>query len=276
MVRWSLVAVLGCCAAAGCSLLVSTDGLNGAQAADAGVADSSSAIDVAAVDAPVDARPSDSGSPPGPCDVPPKPFFCANFDDGRTVAQLFPILSVSNATFAVDEVASKSAPGALGITLPSGTTTNMSAAGRVALPPSATKLTLDAEVRVDALGSPNEHDFIGFFHDETRELTLEVRPDGMLQVDEDIPVVVDGGPDERKTALGVKVTEGKWFHVHWEIVVSGATATSRIRIDGGAEVVVTSSSEPVLAAHLEVGDAFCVPVTKPWRSRLDDVVLRIE
>lgn len=276
MVRWSLVAVVGCCAAAGCSLLVSTDGLNGAQAADAGAADSSSAVDVASVDAPVDARPSDSGSPPGPCDVPPKPFFCATFDDGRTVAQLFPILAVSNATFAVDEVASKSAPGALGITLPSGTTTNMSAAGRVALPPSATKLTLDAEVRVDALGSPNEHDFIGFFHDESRELTLEVRPDGMLQVDEDIPVVVDGGPDERKTALGVKVTEGKWFHVHWEILVSGATATSRIRIDGGAEVVVTSSSEPVLAAHLEVGDAFCVPVTKPWRSRLDDVVLRIE
>ncbi len=268
--RWLLLGLVA--AFGGCSLVVSTDGLTGSSSGGGG----SSGV-IASGDASPDGA-TDGGTPreagASVCDVVPKPYFCATFDDGRALSAVFSTVNVVGGSLTIDPGASKSAPRSLLVNLPANAGA-LSAEGQVTLPAKITKARVDLDLLVEELGGADQHDFIGFYRDGTHEVTLEIRPDGVLQVDEDIPVV-DGGPGQTKTPLGVTVQVGKWTHIQWDVAISGATASSTIRIDGGPATSASSAAAAFQNARLVVGDHSTNALTKTWRDRIDDVVLTVE
>ncbi len=261
-----------------CSLVTSFDGLNEPTAGfvDAGGDSPAPPADSGSGDARSDATAPDAGTM---CEgLSPTPFFCEDFDRGRPLDAIFSSVSVTNgAALTVDQAgASVSSPGALSIVLPAATTGGMTAMGVRALPAAFSKAVLELDVRVDAMGDADEHDFVSFYKSGSREVGLEIRPNGVVVVDEDIPVVVDGGPDENKTVTSL-VFATEWVHLKWEVaVLDNGRATSVLRADGKQVASFSTSNLPFLGGSLTVGERTIIPLTKPWRTRIDNVVLRLE
>ncbi|MEZ4264233.1 MAG: hypothetical protein R3B36_34515 [Polyangiaceae bacterium] len=263
---------------AGCSLITNLDGLSDPGASDAGASDAVAPGDASATEASVDAAA--DGPPPGvDAGVPfcktvtPAPFFCADFEDGRTARQIFTSVEEHlGATVSVDNTDGRSSTGSLVLRFPG--TAGAEGAARVTLPASLTKLSVELDLRIDSFGEGDEHDFVGVFRNSAREAGLEVRPSGQLAFDEDVPA--DGGGDEEiKTGLARVLTSG-WAHVTWVVVVEDDLATSVVSVDGTQIGTVRSSPEPFLDSELVFGETVIGKLEKEWRSRIDNIVVRVE
>lgn len=263
--------------AVACSIMTSLDGLNEPTSADAGrdapAAAPEGRIDAGGSDARVDAPEAATGPM---CDsLSPAPYFCEDFDRGRALlgGTFTTITTSSGGVIALADAGSASAPGSLSVVLPAGSSTAMVAYGLRPLPATFSKAALEMNFRVEEVGASDEHDFISIFKD--RSVGLEVRADGVVVVDEDLPAS-DGGPDENKTVSTLVLGAG-WVHLRWEIkILPSGRASSVVFADGKEVVSFSSSSGPLLGGSLTVGERSIVPLTKPWRSRYDDIVLWVE
>lgn len=245
-----------------CSL-TSLDGLSGGAAPDEAGAEAGPRD--AALDTSLDAPTGSDASADAAsfCASAPAGAFCDDFENGLSKWEV----DTSNGnTFIIDDKSSVSS---------SHSATPMKSSGSTCLrrgfPGSPQTIEVDADVRFDAVASSGNYDFLGLRGSDNHNLTLQVQG-GLIELDQDIPVAVDGGPDEQITPTGYGV-DSAWHHIRWTNHLTGSTADVEVFVDGtkigGMVVNVLDFASPL---SLQVGDCDSLSGS-PWQVRFDNVVV---
>lgn len=267
-VAWIAAAIASACS------LASLEGLSGGDATDAGAADQATSDA-----APVDAVASDATVDAGPA----RPFcatvdttalaFCADFDDGRPLPAPFgTVLVAGGGTVAIDGADFRSSPSSLLFT--AGGPTGDSAAGLAfTTRPIASEVSVDFEVRVDALGS-GSFDVLVFKRADV-EIGFQISDEGKLEFDREVP---DGDGGRIETIIPIaSALGGAWRHVRFEGSPTSGPSTWNVNVlvDG---VNVGTTTVPSIGfvgqPDVVLGDGTVFPPSTPWRIRVDNVVVR--
>lgn len=265
---------------AACSLLTSLDELTEGGGGGGG-SEAGAGTDGAIVDSSTDAR--SDGSAPGDAGVDATfcasltdaATLCADFDDGALPAPFESIaMTGSGSLVERDTKDSRSPPFSLLLAagLTSGTS---SAAVRKKLPGIKTEVSVDLDVRFEALGTET-FDLATFSVGGDHDLGLEVRGNGDLAFDKEVPDG-DGGTIETKIDTTATVGTG-WVHLRLVAVPAGSGEWQVTASKDGAAVGSVSMREKVFkdTPTLSIGDPSMGSSAAPaaWRVRVDNVVVR--
>ncbi len=270
MVRRPLAALATLCLAGAlaCSL-TSLDGLSDGATpsppgAEGGTGDAT--LDVAVTDAPpgkdatVDASFSCANAPVG--------AFCDDFESGLSKWQIE--TDGTGNTFVIDDTASVSGSHSALSTVGSDGSTCLTKV----FSGSFQIIEVDADIRFDSKSSSTDtdYDILRLSGSDLHNLAVQVH-NGVIEFDEDIAPLTDGGQDEVDTSTGHTI-DAAWHHVRWTNHLSGSTADVEVLLDGtkigGLTANALDFSGPL---GFELGDCTTSPGGTPWKVHFDNVVV---
>lgn len=265
--RRSLAVVIAGGLLAACSLGAFDGYSNGApdgpDAGDAAVPDVASNLDTGAV---TDSSGSDGGAKRFCESLVPAPRTCADFDEGKLPLG-FEEEELSGGTVSLDMSGKDGTGGLVSIVSPSADDAH--ACIVIPLPGPRTGVTVEADFRVEVLGSLN-YDILNFDSTADRELGVSMTGTS-IHIEEDVPT--DGGESEHSTVVSGSVKD-TWQRLRFVVTVDGATATGELFIDGISAGKLTGVNPATMtgSTRFEVGDC-SLGGANGWTVHLDNVVL---
>lgn len=248
-------ALLGACS------LASLDGYSGGVApslSDGGGGDDGAPAPDAGVDAPAATF----------CARQPSALFCSDFDDGGLPAPWSDLTVSGGSTLALDDALAVSPPRSIRVET-AATSGEACLSYTVATAPSAFSISVD--VRVESLG-PGDFDLFTVRRSTERNVGIEVRSDGKLWFDENIPPV-DGGSDETFKSTTGALPTGKWSRVQLDVVQVSGGVSATLFVDGTDVGSHTPNPAFVVTPFsLQLGDCIVRPGRAGWQVRFDNFV----
>jgi hypothetical protein len=195
-------------------------------------------------------------------------LFCSDFDDGTLPGPWSALEATGGATVVTNTQVSISSTPSLLVTFP-GTTYSQGCLTRT-ISASSSKYTAEFDLFVESVGGTN-FDIFTIDKSASRNVGVELYPNGKLGFDEDIPVV-DGGPDEIRTAVDQVFPKGKWVHVKITVLVANGVGTVNLSVDGVVTPYAANQAIFTAPFGLTLGDCSLNMNGAEWRLRYDNFV----
>lgn len=206
----------------------------------------------------------------------PAPTLCNDFEDDATAP--WTVTPGGAGTVTIETTQSRSAPRSLRVAVPAASSGRAFIARTFAGALPAT-ITIAFAVRAEAVATDTTQElaviFLATSGGNPYQLQLEMRSNGMLELEEETPLP-DATIPERNVDVGISLPFDEWRRVTWTVAIGASSSTSTVAVEGVANPSQLAVSAHAYKAAPTINIGHDGTVATPFSVFYDDLVVDLK